>query len=100
MIIILLIFILVIAAFLGKELIPRKLPSRLHTPLLSAINAISGIAILGALVMCATNTDNIVILVFSMVAVCLASINLVGGFALTERLLNTDTRADDRKDGK
>ena len=97
MIFLLLIFILVIAAFLGKELIPKKLPSRLHTVLLSAINAISGIVILGALVICATSTDNIVILVLSMVAVCLATINLVGGLALTERLISTDSRKDGDK---
>jgi len=86
MIFLLLIFILIIAAFLGKELIPKKLPSRMHTILMSAINAISGIAILGALIICATNVENIVILALSMVAICLATINLVGGFVLTERM--------------
>ncbi|MCL2426910.1 MAG: NAD(P) transhydrogenase subunit alpha [Oscillospiraceae bacterium] len=92
MIFLLLVFILIIAAFLGKELIPRKLPSRLHTAVMSAINAISGIAILGALIICATSTDNIVILILSMVAICLATINLVGGFVLTERLLTKNLR--------
>jgi len=53
--IIYLLFIFVIAAFLGKELI-SKVPSQLHTPLMSATNAISGITILGALVVCSTST--------------------------------------------
>jgi len=85
---ILLVFILVIAAFLGKELI-SKVPSQLHTPLMSATNAISGITVIGALVACATFAGESGTLgtILSFAAIILASINLVGGFMVTERML-------------
>lgn len=85
---ILLLFIFVIAAFLGKELI-TKVPSQLHTPLMSATNAISGITVIGALVACATFAGESGTLgtILSFAAIILASINLVGGFMVTERML-------------
>jgi len=83
---ILLLFILVIAAFLGKELI-SKVPSQLHTPLMSATNAISGITVIGALVVCAINTVGTPGMLLSFIAIILASINVVGGYAVTDRML-------------
>ena len=96
MIFLLLLFILIIAVFLGRELI-TKVPSQLHTPLMSATNAISGVTVLGALVMCATNTDDTLILVLSLVAIVLATINTVGGYAVTDRMLGMFRKKEDKK---
>ena len=82
----LLLFIFVIAAFLGTELI-SKVPSQLHTPLMSATNAISGIAVVGALTVCASAATGTLSMVLSFIAIVLASINVVGGYAVTERML-------------
>jgi len=95
MIFLLLLFILIIAAFLGKELI-SKVPSQLHTPLMSATNAISGITVLGALVVCATSTDDILVLALSFVAIVLATINTVGGYAVTDRMLGMFRKKEDK----
>ena len=84
--IILLIFIFVIAAFLGKELI-AKVPSQLHTPLMSATNAISGLTILGGLVISSQSQTGSLSMIFGFIAVLLASINIVGGYAVTDRML-------------
>ena len=85
----LLLFIFIIAAFLGKELI-SKIPSQLHTPLMSATNAISGITILGALVvLCsAMFTDaGLLVKILAFIAIVLAAINVVGGYSVTQRML-------------
>ena len=86
MIFILLIFVLVLATFLGRELI-SKVPSQLHTPLMSATNAISGITVLGALVVCATNVNETLPFILSLLAIVLATINTVGGYMVTDRML-------------
>ncbi|NDW21223.1 NAD(P) transhydrogenase subunit alpha [Alteromonas hispanica] len=84
--IIYLLFIVVLAGFLGFELI-RKVPATLHTPLMSGSNAISGITLVGALV--ASGSDNsILTTVLGTVAVALASINVVGGYLVTDRMLS------------
>ena len=83
---ILLIFVLVLATFLGRELI-SKVPSQLHTPLMSATNAISGITVLGALVVCATNVNETLPFILSLIAIVLATINTVGGYMVTDRML-------------
>ena len=83
---ILLVFIFVIAAFLGKELI-SKVPSQLHTPLMSATNAISGITLIGALIGCAVNPTGSLGMILSFAAIILATINVVGGYAVTDRML-------------
>jgi len=87
---ILLLFVFVLAVFLGRELI-SKVPSQLHTPLMSATNAISGITLLGALVVCATSMSDpdgvLLIRILSFVAIVLATINTVGGYAVTDRML-------------
>jgi len=82
---VLLLFIFVLAAFLGVELI-SKVPSQLHTPLMSGSNAISGITIVGALVALGSENDTVT-LVFGMVAVVSAMINVVGGYLVTDRML-------------
>lgn len=80
-----LIFIFVLAAFLGYELI-KKVPSQLHTPLMSGSNAISGITVVGALL--AVNMDTGTTgLVIGMAALILATINVVGGYMVTDRML-------------
>ena len=86
MILILLVFVLILATFLGRELI-SKVPSQLHTPLMSATNAISGITVLGALVVCATNVQNTLPFILSLLAIVLATINTVGGYMVTDRML-------------
>ena len=81
----LLFFTFVLAIFLGVELI-SKVPSKLHTPLMSGSNAISGITIVGALM--ALNTESKTILtVLGVLAVALATINVVGGYLVTDRML-------------
>ena len=85
-IIVLLVFIFIITAFLGTELI-SKVPSQLHTPLMSATNAISGITIVGALVAFAIAIPGIPGMVLSFIAIVLAAINVVGGYMVTERML-------------
>ncbi len=81
----LLLFIFVIAIFLGVELI-QKVPSQLHTPLMSGSNAISGITIVGALA--AVHSDNSGFAIFlGLLAVIFATINVVGGYMVTDRML-------------
>lgn len=75
----------VLAIFLGFELI-TKVPPTLHTPLMSGSNAISGITLVGAL-LAAGHGDNTYIQVFGFIAVVLATINVVGGFMVTNRML-------------
>ncbi len=82
--IILLLFVFVLAAFLGFELI-QKVPSQLHTPLMSGSNAISGITIVGALL--AVNLESEMGRWIGMGALILATINVVGGYVVTDRML-------------
>ena len=96
MIFLLLLFILIIATFLGRELI-SKVPSQLHTPLMSATNAISGITVLGAVVACATFATGTLGMVLAFIAIVLATINLVGGFMVTERMLEMFKKKEDKK---
>lgn len=82
--IILLIFVLVLSIFLGVELI-TKVPSTLHTPLMSGANAISGITLVGAIL--SSGSSEIVTIVLGTAAVFFASINVVGGYLVTNRML-------------
>jgi H+-translocating NAD(P) transhydrogenase subunit alpha len=83
---ILLLFIFVLAAFLGFELISR-VPSQLHTPLMSGSNAISGITIVGAMIAAGAADDSWLTTVLGTGAVVLATINVVGGYLVTDRML-------------
>lgn len=77
--------VFIIAAFLGFELISR-VPNMLHTPLMSATNAIHGIVLVGAIIVVATAND-IFTLVVGFIAVVLGAMNVVGGFWVTNRML-------------
>lgn len=83
---VLLFFIFVLAAFLGLELI-SKVPSQLHTPLMSGSNAISGITIVGALLATGGDEQGSLAMWLGFVALVLATINVVGGYVVTDRML-------------
>ncbi|MDP8265349.1 MAG: NAD(P) transhydrogenase subunit alpha [Candidatus Aceula meridiana] len=80
-----LLFILVLSVFLGFELI-SKVPSILHTPLMSGSNAISGITLVGALVSAGAES-NTISTTLGTLAVVFATINVVGGYLVTDRML-------------
>ena len=81
-----LIFLFVIAIFLGVELI-SKVPSILHTPLMSGSNAISGITIVGALLATGLTPGSTVCTAIGTLAVIFATVNVVGGYVVTDRML-------------
>ena len=76
----------VLAVFVGMELI-AKVPATLHTPLMSGSNAISGITLIGALVSAGTEHTTLTT-VLGFLAVTLATVNVVGGFLVTDRMLS------------
>jgi len=76
--------IFILAVFVGFEII-TKVPPTLHTPLMSGSNAISGIAIIGAIL--ATNIDGNIGMWLGFIGVVFAMINIVGGFMVTDRML-------------
>lgn len=80
-----LIYILIFAIFIGVELI-KNVPSVLHTPLMSGANALSGVVIVGAILVM-LEAQSVVALTLGFVAVVLGMINVVGGFAVTDRML-------------
>ena len=80
-----LIYILIFAIFIGVELI-KNVPSVLHTPLMSGANALSGVVIVGAILVM-LEAQTILALVLGFIAVVLGIINVVGGFAVTDRML-------------
>lgn len=77
--------VFVLASFVGFEVI-NKVPPTLHTPLMSGANAISGIAVVGALLIAGAQEWNITV-ILGLIAVVLATINVVGGFLVTDRML-------------
>ena len=85
---IILLFIAVLSTFAGSELI-GKIPPQLHTPLMSGSNAISGIAIVGALLIFNTSALNsdLLLTIIGTVAIIFATINVVGGYLVTDRML-------------
>lgn len=94
---ILLLFIFTLAAFLGFELI-AKVPSQLHTPLMSGSNAISGITIVGATVAVLDNPIGSAAFIIGCAAIALATVNVVGGYVVTDRMLGM-FKAGDKKKG-
>jgi H+-translocating NAD(P) transhydrogenase subunit alpha len=81
------IYIVILMIFLGVEVIGR-VPSVLHTPLMSGANAIHGVVIIGAIiVMGKAENDNYLALILGFLAVVLGTINVVGGFVVTDRML-------------
>ncbi len=79
------IYIFILAGFLGFQLIMR-IPPLLHTPLMAATNAISGIALVGSIVVAGENYDMITN-ILAFIAVTCSTINVVGGFLITDRIL-------------
>ena len=91
----------VLSIFLGFELI-TKVPAMLHTPLMSGANAISGISVVGALICANVAYDGVETLVsglLAFLAIVLAMINVIGGFAVTNRMLNMIAGKNKRKEG-
>ncbi|HLP36004.1 NAD(P) transhydrogenase subunit alpha [Lacibacter sp.] len=81
------IYILMLVIFLGFIVISR-VPAVLHTPLMSHANAISGVVIIGAIiVMGRADADNYAALILGFLAVVLGAVNVVGGFVVTDRML-------------
>lgn len=85
-------FIFVLAAFVGFELI-SKVPPTLHTPLMSGANAISGITLIGALVVLGSS-EGIASQIIGFVAIVFATVNVVGGFLVTDRMLGMFKKKD------
>lgn len=82
-----LIYVLILSIFVGVEVI-GKVPSALHTPLMSGANAIHGVVIIGAIiVMGQAHSDNLPALILGFLAVILGTLNVVGGFVVTDRML-------------
>jgi NAD(P) transhydrogenase subunit alpha len=92
----LLLFAFVLAIFLGFELI-SKVPSQLHTPLMSGSNAISGISIVGALLAAGSTGSSTLNTVLGVIAVVCATINVVGGYMVTHRMLGMFKSKEGRK---
>jgi NAD(P) transhydrogenase subunit alpha len=81
------IYVVILMIFVGIEIIGR-VPSVLHTPLMSGANAIHGVVIIGAIiVMGKAESDNYLALVLGFLAVILGTLNVVGGFVVTDRML-------------
>ncbi len=79
-------YVFVLAMFAGYEVI-TKVPPILHTPLMSGANAISGVSLIGAIIVAGPENLNNLSITLGMVAVVLATINVVGGFMVTDRML-------------
>ena len=86
-------FVFVLTIFLGFELI-SKVPSTLHTPLMSGSNAISGITLIGSLASLKSGNATVAIILGTL-AVAFATINVVGGYAVTNRMLEMFKKKDD-----
>ncbi|WP_310961891.1 NAD(P) transhydrogenase subunit alpha part 2 [Nocardioides terrisoli] len=82
--------IFVLSVFVGIEVI-SKVSSTLHTPLMSGANAIHGIILLGAILVTGS-TDNTAAVIVGVIAIVLASVNMVGGFVVTDRMLQMFTQ--------
>ena len=81
------IYFILLSIFVGIEVI-NKVPTILHTPLMSGANAIHGVVIIGAIiVMLDTDMNNILSLILGFIAVVLGTLNVVGGFVVTDRML-------------
>jgi NAD(P) transhydrogenase subunit alpha len=81
------IYVFVLSCFVGFEII-TKVPPTLHTPLMSGANAISGITIVGAIYAACQTADPRVSTILGCVAVAMATVNVVGGFLVTDRMLS------------
>jgi H+-translocating NAD(P) transhydrogenase subunit alpha len=82
--------IFILSVFVGIEVI-SKVSSTLHTPLMSGANAIHGVILLGAIIVTGSTDDNVA-LVVGLIAIVLAAVNMVGGFVVTDRMLQMFVR--------
>jgi NAD(P) transhydrogenase subunit alpha len=80
------IFLVILSIFLGIEVI-SNVPAILHTPLMSGANAIHGVVIIGAIIVMG-HAEGVLALVFGFLAVFLGTLNVVGGFVVTDRMLD------------
>ncbi len=85
---IVLVLVFIVSSLVGYFVI-KKIPSLLHTPLMSGMNALSGITIVGAIIvlLMSMQRESILLTIISAIAIILAMINVVGGFGVTERML-------------
>lgn len=95
------IYIFILAIFTGIEVISR-VPTVLHTPLMSGANAIHGIVLIGGIILLGSAGENRTLFVLGFIAVILGTLNVVGGFVVTDRMLEmfkakTPTRNGDEK---
>lgn len=89
------IFIIILSIFLGIEVISH-VPSVLHTPLMSGANAIHGVVIIGAIIVMG-HAHNVLAMVLGFVAVILGTLNVVGGFVVTDRMLEMFSKKKKQK---
>ena len=92
------IYVLILAGFVGFLLITR-IPPLLHTPLMSATNAISGISLVGSLVAAGAEYGETATILGAIAVLC-ATINVVGGFMITERMLRMFKKSDEKRSGE
>ena len=90
--------ILVLAAWVGLEVV-SKVPQMLHTPLMSGTNAIHGVVLVGAILVLGAAAGGTVEIVCGVVAVAFGAANVVGGFVVTDRMLQMFKRRPEPKDG-
>ncbi len=86
------VYLFILASFIGFELI-NKVPPTLHTPLMSGANAISGITLVGAILIL-NQSENDLTTILGLAAVVLATINVIGGFLVTDRMLRMFKRTE------
>jgi NAD(P) transhydrogenase subunit alpha len=89
------VYVFALAAFLGYQVISR-VPPLLHTPLMSATNAISGISLIGSLVLAGAGSSRLAH-ILGFIAVTAATINVVGGFGITDRMLKMFSSRQNKK---
>lgn len=92
-------FLFLLSLFLGLELI-AKVPAKLHTPLMSGSNAISGITLIGAMVLASQVATSGFTIILGTAAVTFAAINVVGGYVVTDRMLEMFKKKDEPKGGQ
>ena len=79
-------YVFTLAAFLGYQII-SKVPQLLHTPLMAFTNAISGVSVVASILIAGRKSDTLLIPILGAIAVASATINVVGGFVITDRML-------------
>ena len=93
--------LLLVALFLGSAVlgyfIVRNVPALLHTPLMSGMNALSGVTVLGAII-AAFTANGWIALALALIAVVVAMVNVAGGFALTHKMLSSFVKKGDKKE--